>query len=223
MREEVSFTTVFTLILWLGCVVIGALGYAVPYARPQPPAQNPPPVEAEVLSVELTNDPLPPPDVAPPPPDLSQPPPLLAAIVPPIAPPLTAVAEPVPAIAFALPVDGPVRIVEAKEATYVQQASPVVAAPFSAPPVQAITYGQGEGKQPAPQYPARAMREGQEGSVGVRFSVGEDGRVLAAEASAPSPWPLLNESALRAVRERWRFRPGALRIYEVSIRFELNK
>jgi TonB family protein len=89
--------------------------------------------------------------------------------------------------------------------------------------VQPLTFGQGEGRQPAPEYPRRAMQEGQEGLVGVRFTVGENGRVLTAEPIAPAPWPLLNEAALRAVRERWRFRPGPPRSYEVAIRFELKR
>jgi TonB family protein len=67
------------------------------------------------------------------------------------------------------------------------------------------------------------MREGQEGSVTVQFSVGDEGRVLAAEAVAPSPWPLLNEAALTVVRERWQFRAGQTRLYQVSIRFRLKK
>src|SRR5690606_11982859 len=94
-----------------------------------------------------------------------------------------------------------------------------VAAP--APPVQTLTYGRGEGRQPAPDYPRVAVRQGQEGVVRVRFSVGEDGRVLGAEAVGRCPWPLLNDSALRAVREKWRFPRGAVRLYEVAIRFEL--
>lgn len=90
-------------------------------------------------------------------------------------------------------------------------------------PAQTLTYGQGEGRQPAPEYPRQAVREGQEGTVRVRFTVGESGRVLAAEAIDPCPWPLLNEAALRAIRERWRFRSGAPRAYEVSIRFALAR
>jgi periplasmic protein TonB len=92
-----------------------------------------------------------------------------------------------------------------------------------APPVQTIVYGQGEGRQPAPDYPQRAIREGQEGTAVVRFTVEENGRVSAAELISPSPWALLNGAALRVVRERWRFRPGVLRLYQVSIRFELTK
>jgi protein TonB len=93
----------------------------------------------------------------------------------------------------------------------------------SVPAPQQLTYGQGEGRQPAPEYPYRARREGQEGVVKVRFSVGDDGRVLSAEAASPSPWPILNESAVRVVRERWRFRAGPLRNYEVAIRFQLSR
>jgi protein TonB len=134
---------------------------------------------------------------------------------------LLAVAEPSPAIAFALPVEGPVRVVEPAQAAFVRPATPVT--PASAPAAQPLTYGQGEGRQPAPSYPLAARRQGQEGTVLVRFTVGENGRVLAAEAAQPSPWPLLNDSALEAVRERWRFRPGPVRIYEVSIQFVLKK
>jgi TonB family protein len=55
------------------------------------------------------------------------------------------------------------------------------------------------------------------------MTVAEDGRVVAAEASQSSPWPLLDSAALRVVKSRWRFAPGPLRAYEVAIRFQLNK
>jgi protein TonB len=218
---EVEFLPVLTLVLWTGCLAVGALGLSLSYARPQPPAQEPPPVQAELLQVELTNDPLSPLDAPPPPPGTPQPPPLPELIVTTPVPPLLTVAAPSPVIAFALPVEGPARIVEAKQAAYTRPAEPVVAPP--APAVQAITYGQGEGKQPAPDYPSRARREGQEGAVVIRFSVSEDGRVLAAEVFVPSAWPLLNREAVRVVREQWRLRPGPARLCEVSIRFELLK
>jgi protein TonB len=223
---ETSFLSVVTLVLWAACLTVGGLGLALSYSRPHPPAKAPEPVQAELLNVELTNEPLPPPEATPTPPDPTQPPPLLDPVVTPPAPTLLPVAEPNPAIAFALPVEGPTRIIEPKQAAYLQIAAPVTLPPAPAPvapPAQPLTFGSGEGKQPAPDYPFRAAREGQEGAVGVRFSVGENGRVLAAEAVSPCPWPLLNEAALRAVRERWRFRTGAVRLYEVSIRFELKK
>jgi protein TonB len=98
----------------------------------------------------------------------------------------------------------------------------VVEAPAPLTP-QPLTFGQGDGKQPAPDYPRESLRQGQEGTVTVRMTVGEDGRVLAAEDSSPSPWPLLNNAAVRVVKSRWRFAPGPVRAYEVAIRFQLNK
>ena len=67
------------------------------------------------------------------------------------------------------------------------------------------------------------MRQGHEGTVVVRLMVSEDGRVSGAEARLPSPWPPLNEAAVRVVRERWRFHSGPARVYDVAIRFELRK
>jgi len=219
-----SLVSVLTLVIWSGCVVVGIAGMALPYLRPQPPVKAAPPVNAELLSVDLTSDPLPPLNPTPPPPSLAQPPP---AVPPPVMPPaqtMIAVAAPSPQIAFAVPIQAPVQIVTAKEASYRTVETPTVAvppAPVAMP--HPLTFGQGEGKQPAPEYPRQSLREGQEGTVTVRMTVGEDGRVLAAEASSPSPWPLLNTAALRVVKSRWRFSPGAVRLYEVAIRFQLNK
>lgn len=221
MNGETPPLQVSTLVLWLGCLAVGGLGLALPYGRPVASAKAPAPTVAEILLVELTPDPVPPPEVAPPP--SATPPPLLEPMTTPRAPTLTPVATPSPAVAFALPVEGPTRIVEVKEAPYRQPNVPAAEATAPVTPVQELTYGEGEGKQPAPQYPSRARRAGQEGAVTVRFSVGEDGRVLDAQVSAPSPWPLLNEAALKVVRERWRFRPGSVRLFEVVIRFELGK
>lgn len=219
---ETSPLQVTTLVLWLGCLTVGALGLIWKYPRPAAPAKVPPPIMAEVLHVELTNDPLPPPDVSPA--GSATPPPLLEMPAAPSAPTLAAVAEPSAAVAFALPVDGPTRVVPLSDAGYSRSAAPAEStAPTSATGVQSLTYGQGEGKQPAPRYPARARNAGQEGTVVVRFSVGENGRVLAATAATPSPWPLLNDEAVRTVRELWRFRPGGVRLFEVAIHFSLQK
>lgn len=223
-QDAASLLSVFTLVLWVGVVFVSVVGPTYPYARPQPSAPTPPPLQAEIISVELTKEPSALIPTAPRPPDASQPPPLPDHLQPlPPAPGRTAVAEPTPAIAFPIPVEGPVSIVDPKRAAYVQPDTPAPVEPVPALPVQVITYGRGEGRQPAPDYPPQAVREGQEGSVTVRFSVGENGRVVAAEALKPSPWPLLNNAALRVVRERWRFRTGAVRLCEVSIRFELSK
>ena len=222
VQTGIPTAAVFTFVLWSGCLIIGFLGIVLPYTRPSPPPKEQPAVKAEVLHVELSNDPLPPiipqTGITPPQPPALDPVPTTM----PEVPPMTTVAEP-NAVAFALPVEGPVTIVEPAKASFaatpVAEPKPAVAAP----PVQVLTFGQGEGRQPAPEYPLRARREGQEGVVGIRFSVGEDGRVLSAATVSPSPWKLLNDSALRVIRERWRFSPGSLRLYEVSIRFQLTK
>ena len=228
-----------TLVLWLGCLLVGGLGFVMPYARPRPAAPAAPLVQTQLIKVELTSKPAPSPANLTPPPDPAQPPPLFAPATPPQAPQLVAVALPSPAVAFALPVEAPARIVEVKQAAFVRPApQPAPAAPSTAPgtstvqphtgtapapPVQTLIYGEGEGKQPRPTYPVQAIRAGQEGTIVVRFSVGADGRVLAAEPSSPSPWGALNREALRVVREQWRFQPGPVRLYEVAIRFELKK
>jgi protein TonB len=92
-----------------------------------------------------------------------------------------------------------------------------------APTVQQLTYGQGEGRQPAPDYPPEAIAARHQGNVRVRLSVGDDGRVLTAQVVGPCPWSPLNQSALRAVRDRWRFHPGPTRLYEVIITFQIKQ
>jgi periplasmic protein TonB len=221
---DVSLMTMSTLVLWTSCLVVGLVGWLCPYPLPRSAVKHHEPLPAEILNVELTPDSLSLPNAAPVSPDSASPPALqdLAAI--PSTPPLIAVAEPSPALAFALPLEGPTQVVEAKLASYARQTDPAATAAVTpTPAVQTITYGLGEGKQPAPEYPAKARRDGLEGNVGIRFSVDPTGRVSEAETSAPSPWRLLNDAALRAVRERWHFKPGTSRRYQVSIRFELTK
>jgi TonB family protein len=229
---------VVTLVLWFICVVVGAAGLVLGYPRTGPAAKQPePPVQ--ILNVNVTEDPgLPaPPDSGPPPPAPEvqpppAPPPPPADVVVAPAPPLVAVAVPNPAIPFALPVEQPSRIVDAKQAVpparQTTPTSPQVAIPArpTGPPTgvpQRLTFGEGEGAQPAPQYPREAVMARQEGTVIVRFTVGADGRVQKAEASKPSSSAMLNQAAVRAVRETWRFRSGPVRLYEVAIEFELRQ
>ena len=218
-----TWLPVITFTGWSALVVVGLLGFTMPYARPAPPLPEPELPPVEVLEVQLSDDPVTQPDLPAPAPDMQEPPPLLDPINPPDAPPLAAVAEPSDMVAFALPVEAPARVVDADQAAWSRQAVEQPTANVSAPPVQSISFGRGEGDQPKPRYPRQARREGQEGTVTVIFSVGQNGRVMEAALSRPSPWPLLNQEALRVIRERWRFPSGAVRRYEVSIRFELTK
>jgi protein TonB len=224
LETEISFTSVLTFVLWTLTCSVAIIGVLVPYVRPHLKAKQEMVVTAEMLQVELTTEPIAHlvEDLAPAPSEVQ--PPTLKPIAQPIeTPALTPVAEPA-VVAFALPVEGPVRLVEAKVAAFAAPTEPAQTnIAQTVPTPQQLTYGQGEGRQPAPEYPYRARREGQEGTVKVRFLVGEDGRVLSAEPATPSPWPMLNESAVRVVRERWRFRAGALRNYEVAIRFQLTR
>lgn len=221
-----DWSAIFTLVLWLFVSAVAGIGAWLAYPVPLPPERAREPVQAEFLSVELTTEPLLSPELPTPPPPEAMPPTLPEKSTPVPAPAAIAVAEPSPAIAFPVPVEGPVRVVNAAQASVVRQA-PVVTAttaqalPVAVPAVQQLQYGQGEGKQPAPDYPMTARRQGQQGTVGVRFTVGPDGHVVAAEAIRPAPWPILTQAAVRTVRDRWKFRPGPLRLYEVSIRFEL--
>jgi TonB family protein len=220
---EPSLVPVATLVLWLGCLAIGGLGFALPYARARLLENEPAPIVAELVNVELTRVPLSPPDITPSMPKLPEPP-MSQPLVTPQAPSMLAVAAPSPRIAFAVPVPAPATMVEPKQASYrTPEVSSVAAPVVSSPATQPLTFGQGEGKQPAPEYPRQALRAGQEGTVVVRLTVDNNGRVMAAEAASPSPWPLLNDAALRVVRQRWRFPAGELRAYEVAIRFQLNK
>lgn len=216
---------VFTLVLWLGCSLVGVLGFALAYPRPQPPAPEAESIKAEFLHVELEAAPVLPEILSEPYVPLPAPEPPTPIAAPQIAMPVL-VAEPSPAIEFALPVEAPAVVVDdARHASYSQpridEVAPAAAA--SAPAMQTLSLGHGEGRQPAPDYPLQARRQRQEGAIKVHFAVGPDGRVLTAEAVEPSPWPLLNESALRTVRQRWRFSQGQPRLYEVLIRFQLDK
>jgi TonB family protein len=222
--DNAGIVAVGTLVIWAGCLVVGLLGLHLAYPWPHPPPKVPEPVAAQVMHVDLTDAAIAQPTSGAPAeaaPDAAEPAP--AADAPPAAPPLTAVAAPSAAIAFALPVEGPTRIVSAAEA--VPQAARKSDAPpiNAASPVRRITYGQGEGRQPRPEYPREAVLARQQGTVVVRFTVDQNGRVETAEAAKPSPYPLLNQSAVREIRENWRFAPGPPRIYEVAIEFSLTQ
>jgi periplasmic protein TonB len=220
---ELSLTAIFTSAIWMGCIAIGVIGIVIPYASPQEPKAQASAIQAELLNVEMTSEPRVADDVAPAPADPLAPPPVAKAVAPSAAPALIPVAAPNPAIAFELPVAGPTRIVDAKEASYSAPVTQPADNAVAQPPVTQLTLGSGEGKQPQPTYPARALSEGQEGTVRVEFTVGADGRTLAAEIVSQSPWPLLNEAAVKVIRERWRFSPGPVRRYQVPIHFRIRK
>ena len=217
--SSVNFTQVITFVLWSACILVGVLGFALPYSRPRPPALPPEPVVIEKLTVNLVNDPLPP--AALPSDPLSPPPPPDALVQPQIAQAI-AVAEP-STVAFALPVEGPTVTVAADQATHARPTILATSAMVGSPAPQTLVFGQGEGRQPAPEYPARSVKLGQEGTVVIRLTVDPSGQVTDTAVATPCAWPLLNDAAERTVRHRWRFARGSARVYEVAIRFALAK
>jgi len=84
------------------------------------------------------------------------------------------------------------------------------------------------GVNPKPPYPLLARRLGEQGVVLLRVHVRADGNVAEAEIKQSSGSTLLDDSALRTVRESWRFLPARLdgvpveSWVEVPIRFVLG-
>jgi protein TonB len=82
-------------------------------------------------------------------------------------------------------------------------------------------------RNPAPRYPVEARMNGQQGVVLLRVRVSPEGRPLAVDLARGCGYPLLDRSALQAVR-RWRFLPahvGGLPVeseVEIPIRFVLD-
>lgn len=211
---------------WLSLLLAGLVGFSVDYQRPVAKAVPAPPPPAQMIDVELAPVSADLAESEPPSATLPSPLPLPSPQAPALseAPELVPVAD-AASVAFALPVEGPVRIVAAPNASCTGRRGNGAGeggASYSGP-VETLVFGKGQGAQPAPHYPWKAVKQGQEGSVGIVFSVGNDGRVVSGEVSRPCPWPLLNECALRTVLHRWRFSTGELRYYEVIIQFELEK
>lgn len=212
--EKVSFLPVFTLVLWLGGLAVGLVGAMLPSPRPTlAPEKIAAYTPVEFPPVELAEPPVIPGETsaeAAAGPDLSVPAP---------PPPLT-VARPAPAIAFAIPVDGPVQVVPGNTAGFVSGLGK------NGTGLNGLGRGYGDerSEQPAPDYPAEALAQHQEGTVVVRLTISESGWVKSAYLVKPSQWPLLNDAALRAVLQKWRYAEGGpVRQVERSIRFKISK
>lgn len=197
---ETGLLPVGTFVMWICCIVVGLIGLFWP--RLPAPVAPPKPVDAELLTIEATNQhPVleeSPPAGKPSPADVSAP------------PDMPTVVAPNPAIAFAEPVNAPVT-----------KTPPPAAA--TQPAIIQLTLGEGEGDQPVPDYPVEAQLAGEEGTVVVSLTVNEDGQVTNAVAVGPCHWPILNSAAVRSLRSTWRFRRGPARVYRVSIVYQLKR
>ncbi len=81
---------------------------------------------------------------------------------------------------------------------------------------------------PTPDYPPMALRRGWEGTVRLRVTLDIQGHPTRVDLAASSGYPMLDESALAAVR-RWQFRPATrlgeavVATVEVPIAFKLKR
>ncbi|MBV8781505.1 MAG: TonB family protein [Phycisphaerae bacterium] len=214
MTSDVSLITVMTLTAWSGCAVVAIVGLVFPHAMPQPARAQAPPVTATVMKVDISDAIAAAPIVAPPTPSAEMPPAMASA---PTATPAPA-EMPSPSIAFPLAT----KTIAATSAALAQSNGGINASAAGGA-IAPLTFGVGEGQQPKPEYPIEAELAGQEGTVTVRFTVGESGRVESAEVIKPCPYPLLNQSALRTIRQQWRFAPGPRIVHDVTIQFTGRK
>jgi protein TonB len=223
-----------TLATWLSVAGFGTVGVILPHWQPSP--EIPGETETTVIDQEFTLG-----DAAPPasgaesletapaePVAVISPPPELAPM---------AELEPLPDIPELPPSD--IKPVEPR-ATWKASGGPAAVSDLSAPADRkAASSGRGVpggapassgmtsasrlagGSMPAPSYPAESRRKGQAGTVMVEFTVDSNGRVISAHAKSPSPWPLLNNEAVRTVR-RWKFPPGGIMKLQRPIVFQLR-
>jgi TonB family protein len=210
---RIDLLPVVTLVLWLMCLLVGLIDHFITSTPPAAPPPATKPTEAALVDVSLNDSsaslaqsseatPM----------TLDTPAPILPAM-----PPLPAVTPVSPAIAFAVPVEGPVRIVAAAQAV-VQPRPRQPAAPQNTGPVYTqIYYGKGEGNQPKPEYPYECQIAGQTGTVVVEFVVAQDGTIASATVAKPCQWPLLNQAAERSIRENWTYSSGPVRHYRINI------
>ena len=139
-------------------------------------------------------------DAAPPPP------PVAAPKTPPPKTPLPPVIQ--PPIATATPV------ITTPTAPAISNTAPVSPTQSTAPSAPSPSIRTGAVIQPGasctkPDYPSASRRLEEEGTVGLKFLIGADGRVLQAEIEKTSGFPRLDEAARNAL-SKCQFRPGSI-------------
>lgn len=147
--------------------------------EPPPPEEQPPPPEPQ-------------PDTAPPPP-VAPPPPINVSVAPP--PIVTQETIPPPA--------PPARIIP--------PAAPPAPPPPPPPSRARAASPDGQNRWAAriqDNYPARAQRDGTEGRVGVRVTIGANGRVTACTVSSSSGSPILDSAACDGMTRYARYNPA---------------
>jgi protein TonB len=121
-----------------------------------------------------------------------------------------------PNVAFAVPVEGAVAVAPAR------YASPPPVAAQAPKPTKFDPNAANGGNFPPPDYPGMAQRNRYQGTVTVELMVDETGAVTSAKVQKSSGFPMLDEAALKVVKSRWRFPPGAPRDYIWDCKFQLQ-
>jgi periplasmic protein TonB len=143
--------------------------------------EEPPPEEEE--------PPPPPPDDIVPPPPVAPPPPINVSVAP---PPIQTVTTPPP-----------------PQPVFTRAAPPPAPPPAPSKARGATPDGQGRwAARIQENYPARAIRDETEGSVGVRVTIGANGRVTACSVTASSGSPVLDEAACDGMTRYARYNPA---------------
>jgi periplasmic protein TonB len=105
-------------------------------------------------------------------------------------------------VAFAVPVQG--AVVVAKEARLASPPPPVTHAP-PARPTQ-FDPRNAAGTFPEPTYPPLAQTHQYQGTATIEIFVDADGKITSAKVQKSSGYAILDEAALKVVKERWRFK-----------------
>ena len=144
----------------------------------------PPPLNADLLDEDVKEEeaepPPPPPDFIPPPPDY-------------VPPPEISIEQPAAASQTAI-----------TSVTSEKRAPP----PPPAPKAEKVVILPKSIKYTQPDYPSASRRLGEEGSVVLELTVGEDGKIADAKVITSSGFPRLDEAAVKEALRRWRFNPG---------------
>ncbi|SRR5712664_1862603 len=117
-------------------------------------------------------------------------------------PQVVTVAAPADApVAFAVPVQGAVAV--AKEARFATPPPPATHPP--AGPTK-FDPNAASGSFPPPEYPVLAHAHQYQGTVTLEIFVDADGKITSVKVQKSSGYTILDDAALKAVKERWRFK-----------------
>lgn len=203
-RSHVLGTTSFISLLLHG-LLLGSLGLAFPILTAKIPEDTGISIDLAIMETPAPKSEPPAQELAEAPPPQSEPEP-----APQEAPEPAPVKKPKPE-----PVKAPPKKTASVKKTAATPASSQKSAPVAEPrPVAKATTGEttqpvpaGGSSTPKPAYPELARKRNQEGTVNIRCQVDSTGAVKEVSLAKSSGFRLLDEAALKTVRQ-WKFKPG---------------